>query len=788
MFASSGQSFRTAFTNDLFSRPALRVAASAEQPPAALTASKTPELLHQKVQRVMITYTNHPTSPLPKTVQRIPSDKVEKPLCPDELPPDLPWHAIKKARAAIKQINFAGPSSTATLYDESQTSILALSSVLKATFNLYALSLQLSNGNIPEEGFLTPLFCSWVGGDFDRSSATRQDYSLNFFNQVLCTVATYQRMLKEDVAVMPIKGAGIPVDEDVKIGQDAQVDQPPKILCRSLGGWLCTELQNEFSKAESIAGGARFKISHGNAQALAVFFSDPEQNLETVENKINELCNLHPSHPLCHTFLHHGLSGFKGEIRINATAIDKFSDGQPSAENQLLQETFSTISKLHQIYPHTRDIVIAEFSNIKQVDDLREQLKDCELKLGIIPLLESEEAVTYFINDPAAFKEAGVKTVMLAGSDLVRACGPAYSQILRHRFNMACHEHGFNPYHGTGSALRRGGAGYSNSLADEMYPNLFYPPADGNVQENRFTLQGAEALTKLGNASLAENFLFHLKSRQSLPLDVEKRHAEITEANEIFAPLIAAELAQRDPAGEFSKFCAAYPVIGTLRNQNIFSGSRDKAKPAVPEGVLTSVIFDDRAIQAEASLTLFGLDACFTWKHVVESKANGPYQNNLYHLITKTREALKNGNEVVRDMVMNYAMQGASVYYTANCQARWKAAKFSPQHQQNLLTSLSNMRGFLQALDYDLASNTTVQKYFAEYLALSPFLCPNPAEALSAIQNQLGLVNDAAVQAIQSARALADIPAEEIKAHDIAKNSIKKGLVGAMTQGPYFKA
>ena len=555
---------------------------------------------------------------------------------------------------------------------------------------------------------------TWTGRDNDRSTVVFGDHSHVFAAQVERSCAVYQKLLEGHALRFP----GLPVVE------------LQALLQRCIG--IARNLQAVIRRA-----------GHEPAAlqaALAGFLCDPTNAISPIENRILEICETQADGAFAQVFRKCRLTGFAGEVRINAAGLEAAGT---AAERGRVAEVLHETRLIGHCYPETLSIVIADFSRLEQVTALKEMLQNHAVGIEVIPLLESPVDIEYFIRNALDFRQAGVRTVMLAGSDLVRVAGTPLAIVLRHRMNRACVDHGLVAYHGIGTSARRNGVGMTgDSLLDDSHSRLFLPAAADGPQEYRYTLQGGDAMAALGNPALARRSLE--KRLAAIPPATVKaaEHADqVEEAAAIFAPITHHEMAMRQEDGDFARFYREHGAILDLRNNSVHHGSRDAVKPGLRH------LYQDRAINSDASIELFDLTATFAWGDLAADP------QALRRMVSDTRRALCAGNPVVQDILLNYGLQAGTVFFEDQCHEKWQAAGFSPAAITRLAASRAAMLGFLAAVGHGLDHNPPLQRYLLEYLGIGGEV---PVEQsfrnMPAIEARRRRCNDAGIAALHALR------------------------------------
>ena len=607
----------------------------------------------------------------------------------DSYPSDigLSQKAIDRLRQQFESRSYLlGP----TVAEEGERALNQLSNIIQS---VYTLTSDGKATHLPDE------LKSWHSRDNDRSKVKFGDQTTAFAKQVQKTCETYTRLLTQGEAPT---FSNLPVAAII-----AEVQ-----ACRHIG----QQLQ---ALVEKHAGD-----KSGLDAALQSFLSDPANSLRARQHKLQELCQQDPAHPFSQTFATCGLATLGGEVRLNAGALDNPDPASDDARRT--SEIFREISLLDTCYPDTRSVVIADFSSLDQFAKVKDKLNGCQGNIAVIPLLESLQDVEYFLENVQAFKDAGVDTVMLAGSDLARSDGPNAAIWARERFNKACAESGISPYHGVGTATRRNGYGITGrTLYKDSYSHLFHP---GPKQS--FTVQGAQANVEFGNPALAAAYL---STRDVLLASGNPpTGAEIDEAQHIFANLTRQELDIRRDDGPFADLYRRNPLIQDASNLSKHHGSRDAKKKL-------DTLFKDRAIGGDAAQQVFNLGAA-------AFASLEPNSEQMVAMVSHTQKALAAGNPVVRDIVLNYAMQAASLYFGDQCKNKWQAANFAAQDIASLDASRLNMLHFLHSAGFDMAENVQLQRYVMEYLSIANgFDATSPAHNLQAIEARMRGISDAGV-------------------------------------------
>ena len=558
---------------------------------------------------------------------------------------------------------------------------------------------------------------TWASRDNDRSRVVFGDHSHVFAAQVERSCEVYQKLLEGHARRYP----GLPVVELRALLQ------------------RCADIARRLQAVIRQAGGEPAALQ----AALAGFLGDPKNAISPIEDRILVVCRSQAEGAFSQVFRKCRITGFAGEVRINAAGLDPSGT---AAERGRVAEVLHETRLIDTCYPDTRSIVIADFSRLEQVAALKEMLPDRAPGIEIVPLLERPVDIEYFIRNAVDFKRAGVRTVMLAGSDLVRVAGTPLAIVLRHRMNRACVAHGLVACHGIGTSARRNGVGVTgDSLLDDCHARLFLPAATDGPQEYRYTLQGGDAMAALGNPVLARRSLG--QRLVAIPLATETpagqaEHAgQVEEAASIFAAITRHEMAMRRDDGDFARFYREQRVILDLRNNSVHHGSRDAVKPGLRH------LYEDRAINSDASIELFDLAATFAWGDLA---ADPP---TLRRMVSDTRRALCASNPVVQDILLNYGLQAGTLFFEDQCHEKWQAAGFSPAAITRLAASRAAMLGFLAAVGHGLDHNPPLQRYLLETLGIgSQVPVEQPFRNMAAIEARRRRCHDAGIAALHALR------------------------------------
>ena len=550
---------------------------------------------------------------------------------------------------------------------------------------------------------------TWASRDNDRSSVVFGDHAAVFAAQVAGCCSVYQRLLDDAAERSPL--LDIP-------GLRQRLD-----TCADIAGRL----------------GALVRRAQGDPvrlqDELAAFFGHPEDRLALHDRALRSLCAAQPDAAFSRTFARLGLGGFAGEVRVNAAGLRTDAS---AAERRRIHEILREIRLLHAGFPDVRSIVIAEFSHLEEFRRLWVLMMREGVHMEVIPLLESPAAVDYFIGHRAEFARLAVTVVMLAGSDLGREAGTVQATVQRWRMNAACAEDGLVPYQGIGTSIRRSGVGLGPVLAGQLLPRLFHPPRPGGPQEQRYTMQGGDAAAALANPTLAAGFV--LRRTALLRPAAAATAAQAAHALAVFAPITAAEQAMRPVDSPFADFYRAHPVIRDMRNASVHHGARDRPKPALAH------LYEDRAINADASTEFFGL-AAYAWAGLAEPSGM------LQRMVSATRGALADGNGVVADIVLNYALQARTLYFEAQCLAKWRAADLLPSAVEQLRAGRSALLAFLAGVDHDLACRLPLQQQVMDYLGIEAAFDPaRPYDNLQRIEQRRHRCNKAGIAALRALR------------------------------------
>ena len=587
---------------------------------------------------------------------------------------------------------------------------------------------------------------TWTCRDNDRSSLVFGDHSHMFAAQVESACKVYRALL------------------------DLPETRLPAVPRTELDGLLqrCIEVAARLRDLIEQAAPAELP------EALARFFGQPENALQPLEDRMLAICATLPDDPFSQVFRQCRIAGFAGEARINAVGLNDEAD---AVDRQRISEVLLEMRLVARSYPDTRSIVIAEFSRLEQVAALQRMLEGQPAGIEVIPLLETPADIACFVAGAARFKAAGVRTVMLAGSDLVRVAGTPLAIVLRHRLNQACVDHGLVAYHGIGTSARRNGIGMTgDTLLADSHARLFQPAAPGSPQEYRYTLQGGDAMAALGNPALARQSLekrLVAIPRSTAPPVASPSAAQVDEAASVFAPVTAHEMAMRRDDGDFADFYRAHRVILAMRNSSVHHGSRDGVKPGLRH------LYQDRAINADASIELFNLTATFAWGDLAADPSA------MQRMVRATCEALQAGNPVVHDILLNYGLQAATIFSREQCFDKWRAAGFAPVAIERLAASRAAMLAFLDAVGHGLEQQPVLQRYLLEYLGIGDEATATATQAchrLPAIVEQRRRCNLAGIAALCALRQRDD-PANPPAHREIAALELHLQLSAAYVHG-----
>ncbi len=505
---------------------------------------------------------------------------------------------------------------------------------------------------------------TWYGRDNDRSALKFGDHTHAFAKQLEDVTKKYQALLCAEQAL-----------------PQAVKDQIHEI----------------FRKVQSVADQlldivARFKQDRDRKK----FINESSACLESSRLKLDEkMIALHLSPysdtAFAQTFAEMKLTGLYGEQRISA-------DGLMGGVDERIVEILDEIQMVHKAYDDIHSMVIADFSEPKQIQVLAKLLDERNLSnIRIIPLFETEKMIEWLMENPGVLREHGIDLIMEAGSDLRREAGYGRARVLRLRVNQLAEEFGLTIYHGTGVEFRRNGYSLSESYYQKTKDLMF--PSSNEV--NTLTEQGVKARIITLDPKAGADYKTRFQKVAIPQSAVDSKFFE--QADQVFKPLFDREKRDRSNDSDFARFYRANPILRELRNSFCFSGSRDKKRE-------TMQIFDDRAIQVDAALDVLKLGATFAWD-MSDVELDG--------MINGINSALREGNPVVSDVIENYAMQSADLFFKENCERTWQALKLSAQEIEMLERSRQGFLRVMAGIGYGLNENTALQKQVMEARMIS---------------------------------------------------------------------
>jgi len=107
----------------------------------------------------------------------------------------------------------------------------------------------------------------------------------------------------------------------------------------------------------------------------------------------------------------------------------------------------------------------------------------------------------------------------------------------------------------------------------------------------------------------------------------------------------------------------------------------------------------------------------------------------------------------VHDIVANYAVQAASLFFEPLCLGKWQAAGFSPDDIARLQASREAMLEFLAAAGQGLDQATDLQCRVMEYLGIADRFRPDqPRHNLLCIEQRRGRCEQAGIAALAALR------------------------------------
>ncbi|WPB58199.1 hypothetical protein [Xylophilus sp. GOD-11R] len=618
---------------------------------------------------------------------------------------ELSPQAVQRLQQTCDSGEFRKP----TVQEEAQRTLEQIGHVIESTYALADAATSAERAAVQAQA--QPR--TWAARDNDRSTVKFGDHARMFAAQVEHCCHTYAKLLQHQASGHPFFAT----------------DAVQALLSRGIA--IARGLQQLLDRPELDAA--------GRADALRRFLAAPEHSLAAIEADIRTLCSHSPGSPFSLAVDKHGLTGFAGEVRINGAGL---LPGAAPADRARIDEVLDEIAMVQACYPDTRSIVIADFSDLEQVDALRCMLDARGVAPEIIPLVESVEDAHGFMHNVAEFQHHGVRTVMAAGSDLARVAGTPQAIVLHHLMHLHCLISGMVFYFGNGTSMRRNGEGVDGCALRQQL--ALRPFATGNggqsvEPETRSTLQGGAAALALGNTALARRHLLQRGGLKPVEVVPEEALAEAAQAAEVFADITKHELAARRTDGDFSRFYRAHPAIRDLRNASAHHGSRDGVKPGLQH------LYEDRAINADASMELFNLAASFAWSDLDRDPGA------LSRLVTSTRASLAEGNAVVQRIVLNYAIQASTVFFEDQCREKWAAAGFSEEAIERLAASRAVLLDFVAACGHDLAQDIPLQRSVMEFIGIAEAFHPTDAAAnLRAIEQRRRRCNDAGIRALHA--------------------------------------
>jgi hypothetical protein len=405
---------------------------------------------------------------------------------------------------------------------------------------------------------------------------------------------------------------------------------------------------------------------------------------------------IHPDHPLKELIAKFGLGGFGGQARISSRDLGKAKMHEILNEIQLAASLSAVES-----------IVIADCQNRDNVLNLRIALDKRGLEsVKIIPLLEDYDAIWKHINKNE-YQGCGVEQIMMAGSDYPKQRGVADTILTAVRFIVVNKSCGFESYLGRGVSPFRQGEGNSET-AGQLFHGAMYEDRIGPIA-TQYTRQGAASVISLFSFEAFKSVI----RGYGLPMKRDEfliTMGEISEVDQIFTPLMIAEVAERAPDSPFAQSYkkSRLPTIAIP-----LAGSRDKInKDPVIKGP-----FDDRAIKVFTRLGLVG-SAFFGQEF---SQLTAEERDGLVNDIRRMKAKGTVGQKYLVDMIMyNFGMQAAMLHNPATLVKIWQACEFSPRDILAMKRSVLFITSLLKETGYSIQSNGLLQEMVCQNYAL-PF-------------------------------------------------------------------
>ncbi|MGE4242668.1 hypothetical protein [Ramlibacter sp.] len=450
---------------------------------------------------------------------------------------------------------------------------------------------------------------------------------------------------------------------------------------------MCTILLEEMGDApEYEAAVALVKETSDLARSGAVF------DLRAREEELERL--LPPDSHVARVVERHGMRLCEGQSRINQAALDG-----PKLV-QIIQEMRD------DPLDSTRSIVIADCDDPAKVQFLIDTLKANGLAhIEVVPLWESRKALDLLI--AGAFNHLKIRTGMVAQSDVPKGLGIFLGILYSERAKIAMDAIDLIKFFGKGGGPSRSTGG-SSPTANELA--LGCRDADGNawVAGDRYTVQGPGFTARmLGDESVQE--LIDSLPRPPRPGEVVMRLTveTIDAVEKTFGIVIDAELANRDPKGEFALIYIDAKA-GTIFIP--FVGTRDLVK----KDAVIAGPYQERAIKVATRLEFL-----FLMFGTAFARLRPDDVDRFIEEVNAMREGKDAGKNFLVDMMLcNWAMQAARMPEPEHAAQVWRKAGFKEADVELLGESARVVLDILDRTGYAWRTNPRVQRMVVEDFAL----------------------------------------------------------------------
>lgn len=214
------------------------------------------------------------------------------------------------------------------------------------------------------------------------------------------------------------------------------------------------------------------------------------------------------------------IRGISAQLRISSSALEKQVDiAQTSAY-------FKEVARNNKIFKAdlVPDIIIADCTTVKQMTDVRELMREADLRANIVPLIEDAMTLDQMIQ----LARESDTTIMIANSDSIQRIGYPATVALTHKAHLAVakvnkeralqgDERILHIEHGTGSTFARRGRNVERRVSTYV----------GDWVHR--TVQGEEVKALLTNPPYAKHYIDAAINTQTASLDDYEKVSHVFE-------------------------------------------------------------------------------------------------------------------------------------------------------------------------------------------------------------------------------------------------------------------